>query len=108
MLCGTEPFPTLTRAKKYKKDEHYLMKEDFIFIMKVILGIKDNVMEDIILVTQHLPVPVEDMEIEDMFNFADKNQDGKISYTEFEVISQLGNPIHKLTRPRQSVPNSWS
>ena len=40
-------------------------------------------------ITQHLPVPVEDLEIEDMFNFADKNQDGKISYTEFEVISLL-------------------
>ena len=93
MLCGTEPFPTLTRAKKYKKDEHYLMKEDFIFIMKVILVIKDEGDEDDCdgghYITQHLPVPVEDLEIEDMFNFADKNQDGKISYTEFEVISLL-------------------
>ena len=32
-----------------------------------------------------LPVPVTDEEIEEMFLFADKNKDGKLSYAEFEV-----------------------
>ena len=34
---------------------------------------------------KNLPVPVEDEDIEEMFDFADKNKDGKLSYREFEV-----------------------
>ena len=34
---------------------------------------------------RNLPVPVEEEEIEAMFDFADKDKDGKISYHEFLV-----------------------
>ena len=34
MLCGTEPFPELYRAKKYKIQQKYLTKAEFQFIMK--------------------------------------------------------------------------
>ena len=68
MLCGTEPHPKDIRAKKYRVDKHFLTKEDFVHIMK------------------NLPVPVDDEDIEEMFEFADKNKDGKLSYKEFKVI----------------------
>ena len=67
MMCGTEPYPTDFRAKKYKLDKHFLTKEDFKHIMT------------------NLPVPVADEDIDEMFEFADKNKDGKLSYKEFEV-----------------------
>ena len=35
---------------------------------------------------KNLPVPVADEEIEEMFEYADKNRDGKLSYKEFQVI----------------------
>ena len=38
-----------------------------------------------------LPVPVSDEDIEEMFEFADKNKDGKLSYQEFWVIQYLYN-----------------
>ena len=34
----------------------------------------------------HLPEHVSDAEIEEMFSFADKNNDGRISWEEFLVI----------------------
>ena len=68
MMCGTEPYPKDFKAKKYKLDKHALSKEDFTFIMK------------------NLPVPVPDLDIDEMFEFADKNHDGKLSYAEFEVV----------------------
>ena len=34
----------------------------------------------------HLPEPVSEVDIMDMFSFADKNKDGKISWEEFLVI----------------------
>ena len=71
MMCGTEPYPTDFRAKKYKLNKHYLTKEDFKHVMK------------------NLPVPVADEDIEEMFEFADKNKDGKLSYKEFEVCIKL-------------------
>ena len=67
LFCGTEPFPTDFRAKKYKLHKNFITKLDFHHIMK------------------SLPVPVTDEEIEEMFSFADKNKDGKLSYAEFEV-----------------------
>ena len=67
LFCGTEPFPTDFRAKKYKINKHFITKEDFEKLMK------------------SLPVPVSDEDIEEMFSFADKNKDGKLSYKEFEV-----------------------
>ena len=36
-----------------------------------------------------LQVPVEDEDIEEMFAFADKNCDGKLSYSEFEVTMTM-------------------
>ena len=33
MLCGTEPFPELFRAKKYKINDNFLYKNDFIHMM---------------------------------------------------------------------------
>ena len=41
--------------------------------------------EDFTHIMKNLPVPVEDEDIEEMFDFADKNKDGKLSYREFEV-----------------------
>ena len=67
LFCGTEPFPTDFRAKKYKINKHFITKEDFVKLMK------------------SLPVPVSDEDIDEMFSFADKNKDGKLSYKEFEV-----------------------
>ena len=32
-----------------------------------------------------LPVPVKDEDIEEMFNFADKDANGELSYEEFQV-----------------------
>jgi len=68
LFCGTEPFPTDFRAKKYKLHKNFITKLDFHHIMK------------------SLPVPVTDEEIEEMFSFADKNKDGKLSYAEFETM----------------------
>ena len=34
---------------------------------------------------RNLPVPVDEEDIEDMFIFADKDKDGKLSYKEFQV-----------------------
>ena len=36
-------------------------------------------------VTEIVQVPVEDADIDEMFAYADKNCDGKLSYSEFEV-----------------------
>lgn len=62
MLCGTEPFPELYRAKKYKIHQKFLTKTDFQFIMR------------------NLPVKVTDAEIDEMFHVADVDNDGKIGY----------------------------
>ena len=35
--------------------------------------------------TELTKVPVEDADIDEMFSYADKNCDGKLSYSEFEV-----------------------
>ena len=71
LLCGTDPFPTDFRAKKYKLHKHFITKEDFQQIMR------------------SLPLPVSEADIEEMFSFADKNKDGKLSYKEFEVNGHL-------------------
>ena len=61
-------------------EKHALNKEDFAFIMR------------------NLPVPVADSEIDEMFEFADKNQDGKLSFAEFElmVIEKLSTNDQKI------------
>ena len=71
LFCGTEPFPTDFRAKKYKINKHHITRADFCQLMK------------------SLPVPVSDDDIEEMFNFADKNKDDKLSYKEFEVCIKV-------------------
>ena len=68
MMCGTDPYPKDYKAKKYKLEKHSLRKEDFVHLMK------------------NLPVHVEEEDIEEMFAFADKNQDGHLSYSEFQVM----------------------
>ena len=69
-----------TRIIICRLEKHALNKEDFAFIMR------------------NLPVPVADSEIEEMFEFADKNQDGKLSFAEFElmVIEKLSTNDQKF------------
>ena len=62
MLCGTDPFPELFRAKRYKIHQKFLTKMEFTFIMR------------------NLPVAVTEDDIEDMFAVADTDKDGRISY----------------------------
>jgi len=81
ILCGTEPFPTDFRAKKYKLDKHSISKAEFVHLMK------------------SLPVCVEDADIEEMFQFADQDGDGKLSYQEFQVM------INPPAPPEQPKPH---
>ena len=74
MLCGTDPFPEHYRAKKYKIHDHFMTRADFFHMMK------------------NLPESVSDEDIGDMFDFADKNQDGKINYEEFQVMINPQKP----------------
>ena len=74
MLCGTEPFPELYRAKKYKIHQKFLTKSEFQFIMK------------------NLPVPVTDRDIEEMFRVADTNNDGQIGFSEFKAMVNPPKP----------------
>ena len=62
VICGTDPYPKNFRAKKYKIKEKFFTKADFQLMMR------------------NLPVPVNEEEIDEMFNFADKDKDGKINY----------------------------
>ena len=86
IFCGTEPLPTnrcphsqqllhslhgslYRRAKKYKLSNNAISKQEFFMVMR------------------SLPEHVDDAEIAEMFDFADKNGDGQLSYEEFEVRS---------------------
>ena len=40
---------------------------------------------------RNLPVPVAEAEIDEMFQFADKNNDGKLSFAEFELMVMINN-----------------
>ena len=62
VICGTDPYPKNFRAKKYKIKEKFFTKADFQLMMR------------------NLPVPVSEEEINEMFDFADKDKDGKINY----------------------------
>merc|ERR1712013_118289 len=68
MLCGTEPFPSKFKAKKYKLHDHFITKKNFFHIMS------------------NLPEEVSEEDIELMFSYADKDGDDKISYQEFQVM----------------------
>ena len=83
MLCGTDPFPEHFRAKKYKIHDHFLTKQDFFHMMK------------------NLPEKVSDEDIEEMFEFADANGDGKISYEEFQIMINPPKP-KEIPRPKLS------
>ena len=67
VICGSEPHPVRFRAKKYKVQEKSFSLIEFRNMMS------------------HLPEHVSDAEIDEMFRFADKNNDGKISWDEFLV-----------------------
>ena len=59
---------------------------------------------DFIQIMKSLPVRVPDEDIEEMFAFADKDNDGKLSYAEFKVILSI-----RLTlRNWSPVSRSWS
>jgi Ca2+-binding EF-hand superfamily protein len=47
---------------------------------------------------KNLPVVVEDEDIDEMFEFADKDGDGKLSYQEFQVILDVveNNKVQNL------------
>ena len=75
MLCGTEPFPELYRAKKYRIHQKFLTKVEFQFIMR------------------SLPVKVAELEIEEMFKVADVDNDGKIGYKVCHKIHSSSRPI---------------
>ena len=62
VICGTDPYPKNFRAKKYKIKDKFFTKKDFQFMMR------------------NLPVPVPEEDIDQMFDFADKDRDGKINY----------------------------
>ena len=62
VICGTDPYPKNFRAKKYKIKEKFFTKTDFQLMMR------------------NLPVPVTEEDIDAMFDFADKDRDGKINY----------------------------
>ena len=85
MLCGTEPYPTDFKAKKYKLDKHSLSK-----VFTVQLGVLEVqrfywFKADFWHIMKNLPVQVSDEDIEEMFEFADKDRDGQLSYQEFLV-----------------------
>ena len=82
MFCGTDPFPELFRAKKYKINDRFLTREEFHHIMR------------------NLPVPVTEEDIEEMFNYADKDKDNKISYKEFQIMI---NPPKPPEPPKPSI-----
>ena len=44
---------------------------------------------DFVAIMKNLPVEVSDQDIEEMFEFADKNKDGKLSYKEFKVCVDI-------------------
>lgn len=68
VLCGTKPFSDKFKAKKYKLQEQFLLKKDFVYIMK------------------NLPEEVADCDIEEMFTTADADNDGRISWSEFQTM----------------------
>ena len=84
MICGTDPFPTDFRAKKYKLDKHSISKVGPQFSYCSVLN---NIFAqaDFVHIMKNLPVCVSDHDIEEMFAFADKDRDGHLSYAEFKV-----------------------
>jgi len=67
-MCGTDPHPVGFRAKKYKVDQRFIERKDFLEMM------------------QNLPEPVDPEVAEEMFDFADKDKDKKIGWEEFQIM----------------------
>ena len=83
MICGTDPFPTDFRAKKYKLDKHSISK---VRPLQSCSALNNNLAQaDFVHIMKNLPVCVSDHDIEEMFAFADKDRDGQLSYAEFKV-----------------------
>ena len=83
-ICGTDPHPVKYRAKKYKIAERSFGLSDFRQMMS------------------HLPEHVPDTEIREMFMYADKDRDGRISYDEFLVGQHW-----TCQRPFANFHSSW-
>ena len=52
--------------------------------------------KDFVQIMKNLPVEVSDEDIEEMWSFADKNGDGKLSYKEFKAITQFSQSRKQL------------
>ena len=118
MLCGTEPFPELYRAKKYKINQKFLSKV-FIHLSNPIQPeIAENplqLQEDFHYIMHNLPVAVADEDIADMFAVADSDSDGRISYKEFQKMINPPKPPEGPKPTKQDfvkrfsqVINIWS
>ena len=86
ILCGTDPFPKDFRAKKYKMDKHSITKVSFKVFAWYSYSRRVSLQAEFVQIMKSLPVCVPDDDIEEMFAFADKDNDGTLSYAEFKVI----------------------
>ena len=59
-MCGTEPFPTEFRAKKYKLEKHFLSKVNRFVVSQ---SKYFSPQEDFFFIMQNLPVHVPDEDI---------------------------------------------
>jgi len=87
-LCGTDPHPVQFRAKKYKVDQRFIEKKDFLEMMQL------------------LPIPVDPMEAEEMFDFADKDKDSKIGWEEFQIMINPPPPPKPPTPHKEELRGS--
>jgi len=87
VLCGTDPYPQNFRAKRYRIQEKSFSKDEFCMVMR------------------QLPVQVDETDITDMFDFADKDKDGRISYSEFLLMI---NPPKIAQPPKPRLRGSHS
>ena len=90
-MCGTEKFPEKFKAKKYKLHDHFIDKKNFHHMMT---NLPEQVIIKLafcILLSLHCCQVSED-DIEEMFKFADKDQDGKISFIEFQLMIKPQKP----------------
>lgn len=88
-LCGTDPHPTQFRAKKYKLEQRFIEKKDFLEMMQL------------------LPTPVDPLECEEMFNFADKDRDGRISWDEFQIMINPPPPPKPPTPHKEMLVSTF-
>ena len=114
VLCGTDSYGKEFKAKKYKLDKHFLTKVTrqngkrnskldpgfHFFFIKSISNIPSSChlhLPDLIFlrlfhdqaeflqIMTHLPEPVLERQVDEMFATVDTDQDGRISYQEFCV-----------------------